>query len=58
MVILSTYLSILQTFRISYGHLVYLLVNWYICFGKYYRENLATLIGIELIFATVLVSIT
>jgi hypothetical protein len=33
--------SILRTFGIIYGHLVYLLVtNWYIfsCFGKYYRE--------------------
>jgi hypothetical protein len=32
---------ILQTFGIIYGHLIYLLVNWYIFsrFGKYYREK-------------------
>jgi hypothetical protein len=33
--------SILQTFRIVDGHLVYWLVNWYICtcFGKYHLEK-------------------
>jgi hypothetical protein len=34
-------LSFLRTFGIIYGHLVYLLVIWYIFprFGKYYRER-------------------
>jgi hypothetical protein len=33
--------SILQAFRIIYGRLVYLLVNWYLFtrFGKYCREK-------------------
>jgi hypothetical protein len=37
--------SILWPFDIFYGHLIYLMVTWYIFsrFGMFYQKNLATL---------------